>query len=140
LVFHHRRTVFDPHLKQIANYALHRGYFVKKYPKTSLRLAYFIPSLFVLGLLVGPVFSILSFVLKLLYLFVISLYLVIVFVSSFISSFKDMVGANISVGRFSRKVAGGLSLMSLVYLGIMLTHITYGVFFIKGLLTSNLEE
>ncbi|RKY34275.1 MAG: glycosyl transferase, partial [Candidatus Omnitrophota bacterium] len=44
-VFHHRRTLFFPHYKQVANYALHRGYFVKKFPETSLRFAYFLPSI-----------------------------------------------------------------------------------------------
>ena len=32
-VWHHRRKLFIPHLKQIINYAQHRGYFVKKYAR-----------------------------------------------------------------------------------------------------------
>jgi len=42
LVYHHRRELFIPHLKQVANYGLHRGYFVKKFPETSLRFSYFV--------------------------------------------------------------------------------------------------
>lgn len=46
VVYHHRRQVLFPHLQQIKRYALHRGFFAKKYPQTSRRLGYFIPSLF----------------------------------------------------------------------------------------------
>jgi len=44
-VWHHRRPFGFKFFKQAANYALHRGYFARKYPKTSLRFSYFIPSL-----------------------------------------------------------------------------------------------
>jgi len=50
IVYHHRRAGVLKHLKQISNYALHRGYFAKRHPKTSLKLAYFVPTLFVLYL------------------------------------------------------------------------------------------
>ena len=53
IVYHHRRRLFGPHLRQLGRYAFHRGYFVKKSPKTSFKLSYFIPSLFVLGLVAG---------------------------------------------------------------------------------------
>ena len=45
LVYHHRRRLFIPHLRQVENYALHRGYFVKKFPETSFKLSYFLPSI-----------------------------------------------------------------------------------------------
>lgn len=51
-VWHHRREGLKKHLRQIGNYGLHRGFFAKKFPKTSRRFKYFIPSLwmaFVLG-------------------------------------------------------------------------------------------
>ena len=53
-VFHHRRELFGPHLKQIRNYAFNRGLFARRFPETSRKIAYFIPSLFVLGLVAGP--------------------------------------------------------------------------------------
>ncbi|MBQ5511265.1 MAG: hypothetical protein IIT94_09040, partial [Prevotella sp.] len=53
IVYHHRRRLFGPHLRQLGRYAFHRGYFVKKSPKTSFKLSYFVPSLFVLGLVAG---------------------------------------------------------------------------------------
>ncbi|HWS48700.1 MAG TPA: hypothetical protein VN174_01455, partial [Candidatus Methanoperedens sp.] len=54
LVFHHRRSVILPHLKQISRYALHRGLFARKFPKNSLKIGYFMPSLFLVYLLSLP--------------------------------------------------------------------------------------
>ena len=54
IVNHHRRKLFGPHLRQLGRYAFHRGYFVKRYPSNSLHLSYFIPSLFVVYLLLLP--------------------------------------------------------------------------------------
>ena len=48
LVYHHRRPLFGPHLRQLGRYAFHRGYFVKRFPENSLHLSYFVPSAFVL--------------------------------------------------------------------------------------------
>ncbi len=44
VVFHHRRPIFGPHMRQVANVGRHRGFFVRAYPKTSLRPIYFAPS------------------------------------------------------------------------------------------------
>jgi cellulose synthase/poly-beta-1,6-N-acetylglucosamine synthase-like glycosyltransferase len=46
VVYHHRRPLFRSHLKQVSTYALHRGYFAKKYPETSAKLSYLLPSLY----------------------------------------------------------------------------------------------
>ena len=46
VVYHHRRPVFLPHLRQLGRYAFHRGYFCKRFPSNSLRFSYFIPTLF----------------------------------------------------------------------------------------------
>ncbi|MBR1588742.1 MAG: glycosyltransferase [Kiritimatiellae bacterium] len=54
-VNHHRRRLFGPHLRQLGRYGFHRGYFVKRFPATSCRASYFVPSLFVLGVLLGGV-------------------------------------------------------------------------------------
>lgn len=59
IVFHHRRKIILPHLKQISRYALHRGHFAKIFPKNSRKLAYFMPSFFLiycLSLIVISVF------------------------------------------------------------------------------------
>ena len=50
VVYHHRRPVFMPHLRQLGRYAFHRGYFCKRFPSNSLRPSYFVPTAFVVGL------------------------------------------------------------------------------------------
>ena len=47
VVYHHRRPILGAHLRQLGRYGFHRGYFCKRYPSNSLRLSYFIPTLFV---------------------------------------------------------------------------------------------
>lgn len=44
---HHRRPLFGPHLRQVARYARHRGYFARRFPENSRRVAYFVPSMLV---------------------------------------------------------------------------------------------
>ncbi|MGN0846905.1 MAG: glycosyltransferase [Kiritimatiellia bacterium] len=56
LVYHHRRRLFGPHLRQLGRYGFHRGYFVKRFPENSLHLSYFVPTAFlayVATLLIG---------------------------------------------------------------------------------------
>ncbi|MBI3559334.1 glycosyltransferase [Candidatus Gottesmanbacteria bacterium] len=62
LVYHHRRPVFLPHLRQISRYGFRRGHFAKTLPQTSRRLFYFAPALLVLSLPVSfPVYFLLVF-------------------------------------------------------------------------------
>ena len=51
LVYHHRRPLFAAHLRQLGRYGFHRGYFVKRFPATSCKLSYFIPTFFVMYLI-----------------------------------------------------------------------------------------
>ena len=60
LVYHHRRSGLGRHLRQIGSYGLHRGFFAKKYPETSLKFKYFIPTIWVLFLVLGTIFSLFS--------------------------------------------------------------------------------
>ncbi len=57
LVYHRRRPVLIPHLKQQGNYGLHRGHFARILPKTSLRISYVLPSILVVFLVFPLVFS-----------------------------------------------------------------------------------
>lgn len=50
VVYHHRRPIFEAHLRQNGNYGQHRGFFARVLPQTSLRLIYFLPSLLLLDL------------------------------------------------------------------------------------------
>lgn len=120
-VYHHRRPLFIPHLKQIKSYALHRGYFVKRFPATSFRISYFMPSIFVLGLIAGGLMSAVDPFFRDFYLSGIAAYLF----SGLLYSFKQVQG---------------LKLKFMVFTGIILTHLTYGIYFIRGLFLRKLVE
>lgn len=113
LVYHHRRPLFGPHLRQIGRYALHRGHFAKRFPATSLRLSYLIPSLFVLGLVVGLALAFLHPWLRVAYLATLGLYGALTLLSS---------------------CALNPVLWLVTWLGVIATHIVYGVRFSQGLL------
>ncbi|MCG2712088.1 MAG: glycosyltransferase [Candidatus Omnitrophica bacterium] len=130
LVHHHRRELGLSHFKQVANYALHRGYFAKRFPETSLRLAYFIPSLFVAYVLAGGGLSFLNKKIALAYLFSMAAYFVIILINVIYSLLRD-------------KIVGPLVKVKLVFpvvFGIVGTHFCYGIFLLKGLLASKLKE
>jgi len=129
LVFHHRRNLFKGHLNQIKNYGLHRGYFAKKYPKTSLRFEYFIPSVFVLFLLTGAIASSSSSLASGIYSLILTMYLVFIVASSLSLVFAA------KESRINR-----IKLLFLTAPGIFLTHITYGIYFMKGLLAKKMSE
>lgn len=120
VVFHHRRPLWAGHLKQICNYALHRGYFAKRFPETSRRWPYFVPSVFVLWLLAGAVFCFFNVLFSAVYLGILTFYAVFIILSSF------------------RK--NSLRLTGLVFLGIISSHLCYGIYFIRGLLSPRLKE
>jgi GT2 family glycosyltransferase len=119
LVYHHRRPLFIPHLKQVSNYALHRGYFVKKFPATSLKIVYFIPSLFLLAIFLVGTQGLLYGWVRITFLLGLSVYL---FLALLFSIQKD------------------LCLIPLVFMGIIMTHLAYGIYFLKGLVSTHLSE
>jgi GT2 family glycosyltransferase len=53
VVFHRRRPVLAPHLRQVANVGRHRGYFVRAFPSTSRKAHYALPALSPALLLLG---------------------------------------------------------------------------------------
>ncbi len=120
LVFHHRRLLFSGHLRQIKNYALHRGYFVKRFPETSLKWQYFMPSGLLLWFSLGFIISVFNPLFSLVYCFSFFIYAALIFLSA--SCPKD------------------LKLTGYVFAGIFLTHIYYGFYFLKGLFISRLNE
>lgn len=118
LVYHHRRSLFRPHLRQVWSYAVHRGFFAKKFPQTSLKLSYFLPSLLCLGLVFGTVASFFNPVVELIFLSALGVYLLLALLSSLQSKEIEAI--------------------PLVFLGVITTHLTYGTGFIKGLLARRL--
>jgi cellulose synthase/poly-beta-1,6-N-acetylglucosamine synthase-like glycosyltransferase len=120
-VFHHRRRLFWGHFRQIWNYAVHRGFFAKRYPETSRRAAYFVPTVFAFANLVffvllgwpparAPLIAIAT------------VYLVL------------LAGSSVASMRAHRANP------VMVALGIYLTHLAYGVGFLLGLLRPELEH
>jgi len=118
VVYHHRRDLFIPHLKQISRYGRHRGQFARLFPETSRLPAYFVPSLFVLGLFLGPIVCSLKPSLWQYYLSVLLFYLALLIREGYKVYKKDR------------------SMMAAFYVmvGIFLTHLVYGVNFIVGIL------
>lgn len=120
LVYHHRRPLFAKHLKQISNYARHRGFFMKKLPETSLRPVYLIPMLFLFGIILGPVVSHFIPFCWYIYFSVLSLYGILDLITTF--HFKHIVSS------------------ILAFFGLFATHITYGIFTIVGLFQKKLTR
>lgn len=116
-VYHHRRAAILPHLQQLKRYSIQRGYFVKKFPQTSFRLGYFLPSFFTLYLALLPPLYFLLGDYSLIPLIPLYLYLSILFFT-----FLDFL------------LKGNSILASLLALAtIPATHIYYGILFIYGL-------
>lgn len=126
IVYHHRRSDLLKHFKQIGNYSLHRGYFVKKYPKTSLRLSYFVPSIFV-----GYLIVLVLFRPAILYsLFSILLHL------PFVAYSLGLIADALIIAVRWKNIFVGLLTAPMIFL----THIWYGVRFVWGLILPKLER
>ncbi|MHB8895558.1 MAG: glycosyltransferase [Candidatus Geothermincolia bacterium] len=119
-VNHHRRELFRGHLRQVYSYSLHRGFFVRKFPETSRRLQYFIPSLFLAFLVLGFIALFFSSYWLYSYLAVLGLYVLLVALSS-IKSLDPVMNL-------------------LVFPGIVATHLVYGYGFVKGLASRKMKE
>ncbi len=124
VVYHHRRKDLSGYLKQVGNYGIHRGYFVKKFPQTSFRFWYFCPSLFLIYFIVLLFcFSLKSIYLPFIYIpFLI--YISGLFIDSLVISLR---WKNILVGMLAIPL-------------IFMTHLWYGFRFVRGLFTRNLES
>ncbi len=124
LVYHHRRPLFGPHLRQIVQYGVHRGHFARKYPRTSLRISYLLPAIWVLGVVAGPLLFHGVAPLWLLYRVAVAVYGVALF-----ATFLGIVG------RTKQPILGAVSVA-----GIMVTHAVYGLGFMRGLWARSLER
>lgn len=112
-VYHHRRPVFLPHLKQMWNYGRDKGILMREFFSMD-KLVYFLPTAFVAWILGGLPMSFLgSSNLRVFYLISLSGYLTAVLVSS------------ICIENRKRSAH--------VFCGICLTHFVYGIAFVKGL-------
>ncbi len=117
LVYHHRRNLFWTHFKQISNYAWHRGYFVKRFPETSRKPAYFVPSLFLAGFVLGIPLSFLHPYLAYVYLGTLGCYALLNLVFSFRPNLAEWL---------------------FTMIGTFLSHLSYGLYFLIGLFTKKI--
>lgn len=113
VVYHHRRPVFGPHLRQVGRYALHRGYFARRIGLNSRRISYMIPALFVLGLTFGVPICLWLPLLWWGYGSVVGLYLFLTWADALLE-------------------APSLRMTAPFWLGLVATHLWYGVRFIQG--------
>jgi cellulose synthase/poly-beta-1,6-N-acetylglucosamine synthase-like glycosyltransferase len=122
VVFHHRRSFPISHLKQIKGVAIHRGYFFKAYPETSRLPFYLLPTALTLGFF-GTI------VLSCLYPKIFLVPTVILF-----SLFWSLGAASIKSHNLdlTKSIIGGF--------GVIITHLTYGIFFLIGLLKRDLKR
>jgi GT2 family glycosyltransferase len=121
VVYHRRRPVLRRHLAQVGNVGLHRGYFVKAYPKTSLRPSYFLPAIGTLALAGLALTALASATARTLLGAMLGIYAV--------------VGIGVGLAeRNSASVALALPAVALI------SHVTYGIQFVRGLLTRRLDR
>ncbi|WP_432632255.1 glycosyltransferase family 2 protein [Brachyspira sp.] len=128
LVYHHRRDLFFGHFKQLKGYAWHRGYFVKKFGGNSFELSYFIPSIFLLWTVFLPIALIFNFP---------------IFINNLIPALSEKIITVFLLAPhtlyFICLIGSWISSFSLIkgfckIVGIFLSHLVYGFFFIKGFL------
>tara|TARA_B100001971_G_C18252916_1_gene579740 strand:+ start:481 stop:1440 length:960 start_codon:yes stop_codon:yes gene_type:complete len=120
IVYHHRRKLFSPHLNQVWRYAVYEGCFMKKFPELfgiRNRLVHLLPTFFVVGLIGGMFLAFVNPFLNSLYFSLIFIYLFLVLVFSVKSALKTEIKA-----------------VPLVFVGVIMTHLTYGFGVIKGML------
>ena len=123
VVWHHKRPGLMKHLRQVGNYGKHRGYFVKNYPETSCRIKYFIPTLWLVFVLLGVTLSSVSPWLEWTYLVGwLAYFIVLVFSWKEIMRFEPIT---IAIGATPY---------------IFLSHLWYGGKFLEGLLSSELKR
>ena len=115
IVWHHRRAGFLRHMKQVGAYGLHRGYFARRLPETSLKAKYFAPSA-ILCLITTSIFS----------KFLPELPRNMVFIG-LVVYLIGIVAGSVSV---AKQTTVRVALGAVPF--IVLTHMTYGFKFLQG--------
>ncbi len=121
-VWHHRRAGLGEHLRQVGGYGLHRGYFAKKYPETSRRIQYFIPTCFLI------------FVVSNAFIPVFNTQLQIGFCAIWICYIAALYMVWCDIRKYETVAVAVLGVLYTI-----LTHLWYGGRFAQGLVTKNLK-
>ncbi len=120
LLFQHRAPLYLPHLRQTFRFARSRGSFVRKFPETSRRIHYFVPSMLLILLILGLGLSFASRYLLYAYLAGLGSYLLIVLFSS-VKTLDILTNL-------------------LIFPGIVATNLVYGAGFLRGFTARHLER
>lgn len=122
VVYHHRRSFPRGHLKQISGVGLRRGYLFRNYPKIPHSIIFILPTLLAFSFFTGILLSLTY-----------PQYFLIPFLAVFLGFW--FIGS-ISVLKHGVGIVPSLA----TGLGIMVTHIAYGLYFVRGLLVRYLER
>jgi GT2 family glycosyltransferase len=117
VVFHHRRPLFRPFLRQISKYAKGRAVFILEFPKF-LRPVCIVPSILVLLTLMLLILSIFSLRFAGVLAVILTIYSLMIAIAAVISTPKNRLK---------------LRFAPLVFLGIVTMHYCYGLSFLIGL-------
>jgi GT2 family glycosyltransferase len=121
IVWHHRRKNILEHLKQVGTYGRHRGFFAKKYPETSRKFTYGMPSLFVVG--------------------IVSMLLLMLFWPPTAFILIGILGAYFTVVTFDAFIHAPKFWTGIVAIPVVfLSHIAYGIQFIHGLMSTSFNS
>jgi len=121
VVYHHRKPLFKEHLKQVSRFGLHRGIFARRFRGNSFKLTYFVPSLLILSLFAGVFASLINSFFLDIFVLALVMYLILGLIAALLEA-KEM------------------KLLLPVWLGIMATHVVYGVSFLMGLMKRDLAK
>ena len=121
VVYHHRRALFTGHIRQVYNVGVHRGFFVKRFPETSRRALYFLPSAGLVAGLISITAAAAWPPLRPFVAVVAVTWMVLAFGSAWLAS-RDVVVAAVAS------------------LGITATRLAYGLAFFRGLALRDLER
>lgn len=124
VVYHHRRPVFRAHLRQQARYGVHRGYFARRFEGNSRRVAYCVPAAFTAWLVVGPFLAVVWLPARIAYIASVGAYL------------SALLGTSAWVWQRERDVR----VAALTFGGLATTHVTYGLSYVRGLLSPRLAH
>ena len=123
LVYHHRREGFWRHMKQVGAYGLHRGHFARKFPETSRKFKYFLPSMFLVYVVLGLIVS--WQIEWLLWPYIAGLF---IYVLAMIKAFFD-------IKKYEKR---SVALVAMPY--IFGTHVVYGSNFVRGFLKKEINS
>jgi GT2 family glycosyltransferase len=116
IVHHFRRPMFRSHMRQVSNVGRHRGYFVHAFPETSAKPIYFAPSL---ALLSAPVILVWAFRRP--------------------RRFLALLAGAGALSASARADGHDIAVSALFPIGLVAGHAAYGLGFLRGLVTRDIE-